>query len=119
MENRQITVKAAGKTSFDLAIRLAFEYHSKAVGYSVEENTLFFYWWNYDKATQLPFEMEAEDAIKFAWAWFESTPVGTEEPDHDGSNGKGFIIYNDNSGHLLNVWQAIIGIKPIWAMYHK
>lgn len=119
MDNRKITIKAEGKESFDLAMQLAFKTHNKAKGYLVQDNTLVFYWCDYDKAVKLPFEMKVQDAINFAWAWLENTPPSTGEPDHDGDNYKGFMVYNDSWGHVFNAYQAIIGITPIWAMYGK
>lgn len=119
MDNRQITVKAEGKDSFDLAMRLAFKKFTKAKGYQVKDNTLVFYWADYKEMTKLPFEMKVEDAINFAWAWLENTPISTKQPNHDGDNGKGFMVYNDSWGHVFNAFEAIIGITPIWAMYGK
>lgn len=119
MDNRQITVKAEGKESFDLAMKLAFTTYKEAVGFMVKDNTLVFYWCDYEAATKLPFKMKFQDAINFAWAWLESTPVSTKQPDHDGDNEKGFMVYNDSWGHVFNAYQAIIGITPIWAMYGK
>lgn len=119
MDNRQLMIKAEGKDCFDLAMRLAFNTYKKAKGYVVIDNTLVFYWADYEKAIKLPFEMKVEDAINFAWAWLENTPCSTNEPDHDGDNGKGYMVFNESWGHVFNAYEAIIGITPIWAMYGK
>lgn len=67
---------------------------------------------------RLPFKMDFKAASDFAWNWLQQTDYG-EEPDHDGSNGRGWTIFNGDWGHVFHAWQGIIAIRPEWAMYGK
>jgi len=70
----------------------------------------------------LPYAMKFEAAVQFVWNWME-TPEALEirghEPDHDGDNGEAWIVYNESWTHVDDRWEALVGIRPIWAMYGK
>lgn len=120
MDNRQISIQAEGKADFELALRLASGRH-KAIGYRVHDGSLVFYWTGSDTSKMIPFpyEMDIQQMIEFAWGWLlKNKPVGPE-PDHDGDNGEGFKVYNEDWGHVFNEWQAFVAITPIWALYGK
>lgn len=68
--------------------------------------------------TKLPYEMETEAATVFAWGWLQQQEW-KNEPDHDGSNSKGFCLWNDVWGHVAGQHGAIIAIGPAWAMHGK
>lgn len=70
-----------------------------------------------DKTT-LPFKLDADGASDFARRWLEEADYG-REPDHDGSNGKGWRIYNEGWGHVDNDHYGVIAVTPVWAMYGK
>jgi hypothetical protein len=42
-----------------------------------------------------------------------------DQPDHDGSNGKGFHIYNEAWNRIGNCWTADFAVEPSWAWYGK
>lgn len=81
-------------------------------------DTLCFYWTECTGALKLPFKMDAQKASEFASGWLSDIEWG-REPDHDGSNGKGWRLFNDDWGHVGGSWQAIVAIQPAWAMYGK
>lgn len=66
----------------------------------------------------LPAFMACEAASSFAWNWLTHQDYG-EQPDHDGSNEKGFVLFNDTWGHVGGDRYAIIGIGPAWALLGK
>ena len=71
------------------------------------------------KASLLPFPLKAQAATDFLWNYLETVDFGSE-PDHDGSNGKGFIVSTGNFwGHVEGSHYAFIGVYPDWQMYGK
>lgn len=70
-------------------------------------------------ASLLPFPLTCDAAIEFLWSWLQTADFG-EQPDHDGSNGKGFIVTTGNFwGHVEGSHYAFIGVYPDWQMYGK
>jgi hypothetical protein len=70
-------------------------------------------------ASQLPFPMDAEAAIPFLAAYLKTAEYGPE-PDHDGSNERGFIVSTgDFWGHVEDCHYAFVGVYPNWEMYGK
>lgn len=80
--------------------------------------------WNEDsvagvKSSVLPFPLNAEASVDFLWRYLE-TALFDEQPDHDGSNGKGFIVTTGNFwGHVEGSHYAFVGVYPDWQMYGK
>lgn len=50
--------------------------------------------------------------------WLAAAEYGPE-PDHDGSNSKGWRIFNEAWGHVEGESYAICGIEPAWLMHGK
>ncbi len=80
--------------------------------------------WNKDyirgqDAMALPFPLTVDAAISFLWEWLQTADFG-QEPDQDGSNGKGFVVKTgDFWGHVEGSHYAFIGVYPDWQMYGK
>lgn len=71
------------------------------------------------KASQLPFALTVESGIEFLWSWLQTADFGSQ-PDHDGSNGRGFIVTSgDFWGHVEGCRYAFVGVYPDWQMYGK
>ncbi len=72
-------------------------------------------------ATKLPFPMDWKASSDLAWGWLGNQPKEKYEDyiDHDGSNGKGFLVYNEDWGHVAKSHYAFLGVKPVWAWYGK
>jgi hypothetical protein len=62
--------------------------------------------------------LSAEEAADFARRWLEQIDYGPE-PDHDGSNTKGFRIYNERYGHVDDSSYGTVAITPEWIEYGK
>lgn len=141
-----IDVTSEGDEALGLAIRLAWPgasggkaTHYKAVG--LAEKTLYYgepahrhsttvhelstgvptlilLWHGERDALALPYPLELGDAIQFVAGWLRNAPFG-KEPDHDGSNGKGWRVFTEDWGHVAGHHCAILAVQPAWAMYGK
>jgi hypothetical protein len=120
MNNCLIKITAEGKKTFSLAMEIFFNHRAKkTVAYQIDEDKgLILFWTKCDKGINLPYEMTLSQTIEFCWGWLENIEYPTQ-PYHDGDNKKGFCIYNEDYGHINNMWEAFAAIKPIWAMYGK
>lgn len=110
--------------TLDLAMRIAFLHHRTATHYCIHpEKGLVFFWaestrssiW---KSIPLPFELDYLGAADWARRWLREQDYGPE-PDHDGSNVRGWRVYNEDWGHVADDWAAFVAIHPEWAMLGK
>jgi hypothetical protein len=122
MDNFHIDITYEGKEALAQALQLAFRGHT-AIGYTSDITHLVFYWVKPDGGNDkyyqpLPFKIDAKFAAEFASKWLEFVSYPAE-PDHDGDNGKGWRVYTEAWGKVDNQYQAIVGVKPCWALYGK
>lgn len=121
-DNREFRVNGEGdeKTRFFAAIALAWDHpNTRVVGYRVDPTKgLVFYWTGSDKATPFPFKMDPTQSAEFAWGWLQSVDYG-EQPDHDGHNKKGWLVYCENWGKVAGEFEAFVAVSPTWIMYGK
>lgn len=52
------------------------------------------------------------------WYWLESAEY-EQEPDHDGSNIKGWRLFNEAWGQVFDDPYALVAITPEWALAGK
>lgn len=71
-----------------------------------------------DDLVRLPFHLDAKGAADFARRWLAEADYG-KEPDHDGSNKRGWRVYNEACGQVDDNHGAIIAVAPVWATYGK
>lgn len=123
--NYRFLIASEGLDDFRIAMGLAFKAGSRKSATSYEfdpERGMIFYWTDMGESVigvqRLPYPMDLEAATVFAWGWLRKTEYPTE-PNHDGSNNKGFRVYNEEWGHVKGRWQAFVAIKPEWQMYGK
>lgn len=133
MDNRHISVQSEGRAAFDLAFQLLFDNcpGKKASHYYEHADKGFLLLWHEDsfstaapykvEASKLPYPMGWKEAADLAWGWLLNQPKEKYEDDldHDGSNGKGFLVYNEDWGHVAKSHYAFLGVKPVWAWYGK
>ena len=81
-------------------------------------STLILLWHEEQKSTPLPFPLGLEQAASFISDWLKQAAFGGQ-PDHDGSNGKGWRMFTESWGHVAGHHYAIVGVQPAWAMYGK
>lgn len=124
MDNFRINITAEGRQSLLKAFEIAAAHHASAVGYVVDAGAGLIFVWHVveGRATKLPFKLDAAGMADFAERWLGEADYG-KEPDHDGSNGRGWRVYNDAWGHVectgFDEFYAICAVKPEWAMYGK
>ena len=72
-------------------------------------------------ANKLPYPMGWQAAADLAWGWLTNQPEESYKDylDHDGSDGKGFKVYNEDWGHVAGSHYAFLGVLPVWAWYGK
>ena len=80
-------------------------------------------WSGSDKAGMeiktMPFPAKVDAAVKFLWDYLEQCEY-PNEPDHDGSNKKGFFVTSgDYWGHVEGLTYSILMVAPEWQMYGK
>lgn len=132
MDNRHISIQSEGRPAFDLAFQLLFDNApgKKASHYFEHPDKGFIMLWHEDSfmigieqklANKLPYPMDWKSAADLAWGWITNQPKESykESLDHDGSNGKGFMVYNEYWGHVANSHYAFLGVLPVWAWYGK
>lgn len=81
-------------------------------------DTLVLYWEEDSGTTALPFPLKLDGATQFIASWLDSATYPAE-PDHDGSNDKGWMVFNDDWGHALGSSYGFLAVQPAWAMYGK
>lgn len=136
MDNFGIDITGEGRKIFTQAMEIAFSQHPHALGYRIDGSRLIFLWVasrytagnNSSNALDpavvaFPFKMDASGAAEFANRWLAEQDYG-EEPDHDGSNGRGFRVFNEGWGHVklmsgATEHYAIVAVEPAWAVYGK
>lgn len=129
MNNRIISIQSEGRKSFDLAFKLMFDRDfgdMKATHYFKHPTKGFILLWHEEsfgevKAIKLPFAMDWQIAANLVWGWLleREDKEYQEYLDHDGSNGHGFRVYNENWGHVAGSHYAILAVLPVWAWYGK
>lgn len=78
--------------------------------------------WSHEQAPgvmPLAFKMTPAHAIPFVKGWLENAADPGQQPDHDGSNGRGFYVFTEGWGHVAGMHYAIVGVQATWAMYGK
>lgn len=130
LDNFRIELIAQGKPSLRQALEIAFRHNApggKMEGWAVSKVDQKFpglvLLWSLDDVVnelpnKLPFKMGIEGAAEFVWSWLQEQDYGPE-PDHDGDNGKGWMVYTDGWGHVGVYRYAICAVFPAWAMYGK
>jgi hypothetical protein len=138
MDNFRFDMICEGRETLTKAMELAFTKNRQgAVAYVIRPATpaltgqqydhqnkpatplrLVFLWSETKDAVKLPFKLDPAGAADFAFRWLAEAEYG-REPDHDGSNGKGWRLYNEGWGHVDGQWEAIIAVTPVWACYGK
>lgn len=139
-DNFHIDVIAPGRAALDAAIAVVFQVHRAATHYAVlntpkeddEEgrlsdrpgSTLVLYWSDprdVKGASPLAFPLTLDNASDFVWQWLRGPgqESASPEPDHDGSNGHGWRVFNEAWGHVYGSHYAVCGVQHAWMMYGK
>lgn len=132
-DNQLISITGRGPEDFKKALSFFFPCEQdKVIAFVVDpKKGMILFWATADAPRKtsggaiikaLPYPMKFEAAFQFAWNWLETEEASKlrgHEPDHDGDNAEAWIVYNESWTHVDDFWEALVGIKPIWAMYGK
>jgi hypothetical protein len=125
MDNRTFDITAEGQATLEQALKIGFGEHRTAAGWRVDthEGTTRLVLSAHETASDgwAPFltPIDAARAVSLVTDWLADTEYG-EEPDHDGSNGRGWRVYCGDWGHVEPYHhRAFVAIEPCWAMYGK
>ncbi len=122
MDNFELKIVSEGKSSLEKALGIAFAKHNSATHYVITPKKICLFWMkpsDHKEAIPLPFKLHTDNVTDFVWSWLKEADYG-DEPDHDGSNGKGWLVSTDPGwGHVEGSFYGICKIEPEWAMYGK
>lgn len=93
-------------------------HYSKLIESPTGVDTLILLWSENGKGVSLPYPLDINTVKPFVAGWLGTRNYGSQ-PDHDGSNGKGWRVFNEAWGHVFGNHYAICAIQPAWAMYGK
>lgn len=120
-DNYNFNLRHDKKAFFEKMFEIAFDQY-KATYYTSNENELVFYWSDpgIKGAVPLMHPHDPSEAAAEAWGWLTKIAKYEQEPDHDGSNKKGYIIQNDKKWSQVNgSFYGILKVSPTWCMYGK
>ena len=120
MDNFRVDVTSNGNI-LD-ALKLITRQHSKIKYWKADKDRFLLAWTKPGMSTgwtEAPFEMTYEDIAPVIVGWLKNTADYGREPDHDGDNGKGWRVYNEDWGHVDHDFAVFAAVKPVWAMYGK
>jgi len=128
MDNFRVRVRSEGREHFDATMKIIFvgKYSpSLATHYEKKGGNRFVLYWASSSvpktASPLPTKLDWKAAADLLWHWLMHEADYGPEPDHDGSNGKGWQIATrqgcNEEPHLE--WSAIMELQPEWAWYGK
>lgn len=129
MDNRVISIKSEGRKDFDLAFQLLLN-EGRATHYCEHKDKGLILLWHETerleldgfKIMKLPFKMDWKAAANMVWGWLQEQSADTYQDyidDYDVDMHKGFVIYNEEWGHVAGSAYAILAVLPMWAWYGK
>lgn len=119
MDNRRIDITNRGDIS--PAIELAFRGIKTVSHYKSRPDRLLLAWTKPSSEgwQETMWPMNYIDVMPLIDGWLDNVAQYPPEPNHDGSNGKGWRVYNENWGRVDGDFAVFVAIEPVWAMYGK
>tara|TARA_Y100001973_G_scaffold99594_1_gene159059 strand:+ start:371 stop:748 length:378 start_codon:yes stop_codon:yes gene_type:complete len=115
-------VRVNGFSRDRLAYALELFHGFPAHGYRVDEKLGAIVLMQYaNNKDMIPFmtPLSASACADMIFEWVKNQPY-PKEPDHDGSNKKGWIVWVDKFNRIDGQdYHAFVAIKPEWIMYGK
>lgn len=120
-DNFHIDVRTRGLAALKAALTIAFSEHRKIQSYRVDPVKGMIFYWVTEGANRntLPFILDGERGAEFAHRWLEETAEYPAEPDHDGSNSKGWRVYTDAWGSVNGEDYSVCAVQPFWMAHGK
>lgn len=69
--------------------------------------------------TPLPYPMDQQASAEYVWNWLRMGAEFGPVPYIDGTVGKGWQVYTEERGPIGGNHYAIVGIRPVHAIYSK
>lgn len=121
-----INVYLTGHENLIACFKLANTINQGYWGYKIHTNehgkqTMYLYWCKDEGAKDanwFPYKMNAEEIADFVWGWLKRAEYG-EEPDTDGSVGKGFHFKSKMWCLVENETYVCAIVTPMWFVYGK
>lgn len=91
----------------------------RILGYAVDAGRLVLFRYDDPKMVPFPCPISVDRAADIASDWLLGADYG-EEPDHDGSNEKGWRCFRDTWGRIDGMGSAaFLAVEPFWVEYGK
>ena len=118
MDNRIFKVNGRGLETLKETMQI-IHHVIDAVGYIVDDKKgLVFFEYENEKMIPFPSKISLSQCAILAHAWLEREAKYPYEPDHDGDNKKGWLLYCDEWGIIDGYdYTSFIAVKPEWCMY--
>ena len=116
-----IVLKISGEELPRLKIAMNLSSQQKAKGYAVHpDKGIVFFWADHKDMIPFPTPLDMDRCAEIAYAWLIEEADYGRQPDHDGDNERGWLLYCDGWGHIdLYGWKAFVAVKPMWLMFGK
>lgn len=120
MDNFSFFIQSDSREDFELAMKLVFSRHKYVAAYEVHDihGLILYSAKDNGKQTALPYLMDLEDVLHFAWGWVQKADCGPE-PDLDGAFKHAFRVCFDGVDAAFVGSHYVAAIRPVWALYHK
>jgi hypothetical protein len=119
-DNPIIRINGIGLDRLKYSMKLATGF--PAHGYITDAEKGLMVLFKYPSAPNMmpfPAPLDAARSAELMWDWLKAADYPSE-PDHDGDNKKGWIIWNDGWDQVDGYgYQSFIAIKPTWIMFGK
>jgi hypothetical protein len=124
MDNRLMDIRGGCVAGLRLAVELAMlGSPSKTVTHFVDnpQHGLVLLWHVEPDAVPLPVPLNHVSAVSVVREWLSAQPGERyiDRLDHDGDNGEGWRVYNEEWGHVGPYRYAVFAVQPCWAWYGK
>jgi hypothetical protein len=116
MDNFEFTMTGYGMVALIKALECVDMRYSKVEGWKKTGNELCMFWAaNGETTNQLIIPVKPSSMVAMIEAWLQAQTY-PPEPDHDGSNSKGWKITTKRDA---KPWSFAFTIEPCWAMHGK
>ena len=127
-----LDISTDDRGSLVMVIKILQKWHKSVSHYRTGQDIdgkpyLILMWWSDKKSTPLMAKMEEAEAIADQiYAWLKTQDYGSE-PDHDGSNHKGWRVTNKGPKIKDGLYYPehdsssydVLCVSPHWIEYHK
>ncbi|QDP55317.1 MAG: hypothetical protein Tp176DCM1853251_1 [Prokaryotic dsDNA virus sp.] len=119
-DNPVLQVNGISLERMRYAMRLAYGF--PAHGFRIDKERGWLVFLKYESSpnmTAFPVPLDADRCADIAFDWLKAQPYPSE-PDHDGDNEKGWLIWKDSWGKIEgHDYHSFLGVRPAWIIFGK